>query len=237
MVDGNCPHAPLEVRSLVVTPMAKKRNTLMSQIFAIHPDNPQARLLRQAVQIVRSGGLIVYPTDSGYALGCHLGDKKALERIRKLRDLDKNHNMTLVCRDLAEVGTFARVSNSAFRLLKSFTPGAYTFILPATREVPRRMLHPKRRTLGLRVPDHNIALMMLEYMEEPIMSTTLILPNATAPLSEPEAIKDILGTQVDLIIDGGHCGLEPTTVVDLTGDFPVVLREGKGDIRPFSARN
>jgi tRNA threonylcarbamoyl adenosine modification protein (Sua5/YciO/YrdC/YwlC family) len=209
----------------------------MSQIFAIHPDNPQARLLRQAVQIVRNGGLIVYPTDSGYALGCRLGDKHALEKIRTLRDLNKNHNMTLVCRDLSDVGTFAKVNNKAFRLLKAFTPGAYTFILPATREVPRRMLHPKRRTLGLRVPDHNVALMMLEYMEEPIMSTTLILPNAEAPLSEPEAIKDILGKQVDLIIDGGHCGLEPTTVVDLTGDNPEVLRHGKGDVSPFLPRD
>jgi tRNA threonylcarbamoyl adenosine modification protein (Sua5/YciO/YrdC/YwlC family) len=209
----------------------------MSQIFAIHPDNPQARLLRQAVQIVRNGGLIVYPTDSGYALGCRLGDKHALEKIRTLRDLNKNHNMTLVCRDLSDVGTFAKVNNKAFRLLKAFTPGAYTFILPATREVPRRMLHPKRRTLGLRVPDHNVALMMLEYMEEPIMSTTLILPNAEAPLSEPEAIKDILGKQVDLIIDGGHCGLDPTTVVDLTGDNPEVLRHGKGDVSPFLPRD
>lgn len=205
----------------------------MSQLFAIHPDNPQSRLLRQAVSIVRDGGLIVYPTDSGYALGCRLGDKDALARIRKLRQLDKDHNMTLVCRDLSEVGTFAKVNNAVFRLLKALTPGAYTFILPATREVPRRMLHPKRRTLGLRVPEHTIALAMLEHMEEPIMSTTLILPNATAPLAEPEAIKDILGHQIDLIIDGGHCGVTPTTVVDLTGESPQILREGKGDITPF----
>lgn len=205
----------------------------MTQFFAIHPDNPQSRLLRQAVTIVNKGGLIVYPTDSGYALGCRLGDKEALSRIRDLRQLDKEHNMTLVCRDLSELSVYAKVSNSVFRMLKAFTPGAYTFILPATREVPRKMLHPKRRTLGLRIPDHNIALSLLEYMEAPIMSTTLILPEAEAPLSEPEAIRDILGKQVDLIIDGGLCGHEPTTVIDLTQDKPIIIREGKGDTSPF----
>lgn len=205
----------------------------MTQFFAIHPDNPQSRLLRQAVQIIMKGGLVVYPTDSGYALGCKLGDKDALERIRRIRQLDKEHNMTLVCRDLSELSIYAKVSNPVFRLLKAFTPGAYTFILPATREVPRRMLHPKRRTLGLRVPDHNIALALLEHLEEPLMSTTLILPEASSPLSEPEAIKDLLGKQVDLIIDGGHCGHEPTTVVDLTQESPVIVREGKGDVSPF----
>ena len=205
----------------------------MTQFFAIHPDNPQSRLLRQAVTIVNKGGLIVYPTDSGYALGCRLGDKEALSRIRYLRQLDKEHNMTLVCRDLSELSVYAKVSNSVFRMLKAFTPGAYTFILPATREVPRKMLHPKRRTLGLRIPDHNIALSLLEYMEAPIMSTTLILPEAEAPLSEPEAIRDILGKQVDLIIDGGLCGHEPTTVIDLTQDKPIIIREGKGDTSPF----
>lgn len=205
----------------------------MSQFFAIHPDNPQSRLLRQAVSIVESGGLIVYPTDSGYALGCKLGHKSALDRIRKLRQLDKEHNMTLVCRDLSEISTYAKVSNAIFRLLKAFTPGAYTFILQATREVPKKMLHPSRRTLGLRIPENQIALSLLEFLEEPIMSTTLILPEATFPLCEPEAIRDLLGSQVDLIIDGGHCGHEPTTVVDLTGDKPVIIREGKGDISPF----
>lgn len=205
----------------------------MSQFFALHPDNPQARLLRKAVSIIEEGGLIVYPTDSGYALGCSLGNKAALERIRRLRQLDKNHNMTLVCRDLSELGTYAKVSNPMFRLLKAFTPGSYTFILNATHEVPRLMLHPKKRTLGLRVPVNTIALALLDALEASLMSTTLILPGATAPLSEPEAIKDLLGNQIDLIIDGGNCGNEPTTVVDLTGNYPVVLRRGKGDPAPF----
>lgn len=205
----------------------------MSQFFAIHPDNPQSRLLRQAVSIINEGGLIVYPTDSGYALGCSLGNKSALERIRRLRQLDKNHNMTLVCRDLSELGTYAKVSNPMFRLLKAFTPGSYTFILSATSEVPRLMLHPKRRTLGIRVPDSVITLALLECLEAPLMSTTLILPGATQALSEPEAIRDLLGKQIDLIIDGGNCGHEPTTVVDLTGDYPEVIREGRGDPEPF----
>ncbi|WP_026069437.1 L-threonylcarbamoyladenylate synthase [Legionella tunisiensis] len=205
----------------------------MSQFFAIHPDNPQSRLLRQAASIIEEGGILVYPTDSGYALGCKLGNKAALERIRRLRQLGKNHNMTLVCRDLSQLGTYAKVSNSIFRLLKAFTPGSYTFILNATHEVPRLMLHPKRKTLGLRVPENNITLSLLECLETPLMSTTLILPGATAPLGEPEAIKDLLGNQTDLIIDGGNCGYQPTTVVDLTGDYPVVLREGRGDPEPF----
>jgi len=205
----------------------------MSQLFAIHPDNPQARLLRQAVQIIHQGGVIVYPTDSGYALGCQLGNKSAISRVRQLRQLDKNHNMTLICRDLSELRRFARVTNPIFRLLKAFTPGAYTFILNATREVPKLMLHPKRKTLGLRVPTNPIAMALLEHLEEPLMSSSLILPGAQAPLSEPEAIQDILGNQVDLILDGGNCGQEPTTVVDLTSDYPVILREGKGSIEPF----
>lgn len=207
----------------------------MSQFFALHPDNPQARLLRKAVTIIEEGGLIVYPTDSGYALGCNLGNKAALERIRRLRQLDKHHNMTLVCSDLSQLGTYAKVSNSIFRLLKAFTPGSYTFILNATSEVPRLMLHPKKRTLGLRVPDNNITLSLLECLEAPLMSTTLILPGAKAPLSEPEAIRDLLGSQTDLIIDGGNCGHEPTTVVDLTGDYPVIIREGKGNPEPFKS--
>lgn len=205
----------------------------MSKLFAIHPDNPQARLLRQAAAIIQEGGLIIYPTDSGYALGCRLGNKNALERIRQLRQLDKNHNMTLVCRDLSQLGTYAKVTNPTFRLLKVFTPGAYTFILNATHEVPRLMLHPKRRTVGLRVPDNTIALLLLEYLDSPLMSSTLALPGAKASLSEPEAIKDLLGKQIDLIIDGGNCSYEPTTVVDLTGDYPVILREGKGNPSPF----
>ena len=205
----------------------------MSKIFAIHPDNPQSRLLRQAATLVSEGGLIVYPTDSGYALGCSLGNKSALERIRSLRQLGKDHNMTLVCRDLSQLGTYAHVTNPIFRLLKAFTPGSYTFILNATHAVPKLMLHPKRKTLGLRVPDHAICLALLDCLEAPLMSSTLILPGASYPLSEPEAIQDLLGNRVDLIINGGNCGLEPTTVVDLTGEYPVVIREGKGPSAPF----
>lgn len=205
----------------------------MSEFYAIHPDNPQSRLLRKAVHVIKNGGLVVYPTDSGYALGCQLGDKNALARIRQLRQLDKSHNMTLVCRDLSDLGTYAKVSNTIFRLLKVFTPGPYTFILRATSEVPRKMLHPKRRTLGMRVPDNSIALHLLEALEEPLMSTTLILPGADAPLSEPDAIRDLLGQKVDLIIDGGNCGAEPTSVIDLTGELPEVIREGKGDVSAF----
>jgi tRNA threonylcarbamoyl adenosine modification protein (Sua5/YciO/YrdC/YwlC family) len=205
----------------------------MSQFFAIHPDNPQARLLREAVAILERGGLIVYPTDSGYALGCILGNKSALDRIRRLRQLSKDHNMTLICRDLSDLGTYARVTRPIFRLLKASTPGPYTFILNATRDVPRLILHPKRKTLGLRVPEHIIALSLLECLGAPLVSSSLILPGAGAPLAEPEVIRDVLGHQVDLMIDGGHCGYEPTTVVDLTGDYPVVVREGQGDITPF----
>lgn len=205
----------------------------MSHVFAIHPDNPEARLLRKAKQIIEDGGIVVYPTDSGYALGCALGNKAAVDRIRYLRQLDKSHNLTLVCRDLSQLGTYARVSNAIFRLLKAFTPGAYTFILKATSEVPRLMLHPKKKTLGLRVPDNPITMALLETLDKPLMSTTLKLPGAEAPLSEPEAIKDILGPHIDLLIDGGNCSLEPTTIVDLTGNYPVVMRKGKGDPTPF----
>ena len=205
----------------------------MSQIFSIHPDNPQARLLRHAAAIVEDGGIIAYPTDSGYALGCSLGNKAALERIRQLRQLEKKHNMTLVCRDLSQIGTYARVENSVFRIIKAFTPGPYTFILNATRVVPRLMLHPKKRTLGIRVPDNNICLALLENLENPLMSTSLKIPGADGVLSEPESIKDLLGSHIDLIINGGQCDHHPTSVIDFTSGRPEVIREGRGNVDAF----
>lgn len=205
----------------------------MSQYFNIHPENPQARLINQAVDIIRQGGVIAYPTDSAYALGCHLGDKNAIERIRRLRQLDDKHNFTLMCRDLSELGVYAKVDNVTFRLLKANTPGPYTFILKATTEVPRRLMHPKRRTIGLRIPKHQITLDLLEALGEPLMSVTLILPDETLPLTDPEAIRDRLGKHLDLIIDGGACNLEPTTVISLEDDEVQVLRVGLGDPEPF----
>lgn len=205
----------------------------MSQFFQIHAENPQARLIRQAVEVVRGGGVIVYPTDSGYALGCLIGDKDALERIRAIRRLDDKHHFTLVCRDLSEIATYAKVENSIYRLLKAVTPGPYTFILPATREVPRRLQHPKRKTIGLRIPDNAIAQALLAELGEPMMSTTLILPGNTLPESDPYEIRQLLERQVDLIIDGGYGSQEVTTMVDLEGEAPVVLREGLGDPAPF----
>ena len=205
----------------------------MSQFFQIHPDNPQPRLIRQAVDIVRDGGVVVYPTDSAYAIGCRIGDKNALQRIRQLRRLDDRHNFTLVCRDLSEIATYARVDNSVYRLLKHHTPGPYTFILRATSEVPRRLMHPKRRTVGLRVPDNAITQALLAELREPIMSVTLIMPGDELPLIDPYEIRELLEHQVDLVIDGGYCGMEATTVVDLADDMPMVLRVGKGDATPF----
>lgn len=207
----------------------------MSQFFQIHPDNPQARLIARAVEIIRSGGVIAYPTDSAYALGCQLGDKSALERIRRIRRLDAAHNFTLVCRDLSELGTYARVDNSVYRLIRNYTPGPYTFILRATDEVPRRLLHPKRRTIGLRVPENRIALALLEALGEPLMSVTLILPDDELPLTDPEMIRERLQHDIDLVIDGGICGAEPTSVIDLADETPVVVREGRGDVTPFLA--
>lgn len=205
----------------------------MSQFFQIHPDNPQPRLVKQAVEILRKGGVVAYPTDSGYALGCHLGDKAAAERIKRIRRLDDKHNFTLVCRDLSDIGTYAKVGNVQYRMLKTYTPGPYTFILPATNEVPRRLLHPKRRQIGLRVPDNAVAQALLAELGEPIMSTTLILPGETMPMTDPYEIRDTLQHELDLVIDGGYCGLDPTTVVDMSEDVPVVVREGKGDPSPF----
>ncbi len=205
----------------------------MSQFFQMHPENPQTRLLKQAVDIVRGGGVIVYPTDSAYALGCHIGDKNALERIRRLRQLDKDHNFTLVCSDLSELAGYARVNNLVYRLLRNNTPGAYTFILEATAEVPRRLKHPKRKTIGLRVPDNIIARELLATLGEPLMSVTLIMPGDEFPLTDPYDIRQTLEHEVDLVIDGGFCGLEPTTIVDLSTDLPQVLRAGKGDPTRF----
>jgi tRNA threonylcarbamoyl adenosine modification protein (Sua5/YciO/YrdC/YwlC family) len=202
----------------------------MSQFFQIHPDNPQARLVKRAAELIREGAVVVYPTDSAYALGCHLGDRKALERIMQLRAVDKHHNFTLMCRDLSELGTYAKVDNSTFRLLKANTPGAYTFVLPGTSEVPKRLLHEKRKSIGLRIPDNRIALAILEELNEPLLTSTLILAGETEPLNDPYDIRDRLEHHVDLIIDGGHCGLEPTTVVDLRDGTPVILREGAGSV-------
>ncbi|MEK9533877.1 MAG: L-threonylcarbamoyladenylate synthase [Halieaceae bacterium] len=205
----------------------------MSQFFAIHPETPQARLIQQAVSIIQGGGVIVYPTDSAYALGCQLGDKKAMERIRRIRSLQENHNFTLVCRDLSELGTYAHVDNTTYRLLRHATPGPYTFVLEATREVPRRLIQPKRKTIGLRVPDHPIPQALLHALNEPLMSATLIMPGDDYPMTDPYDIRDSLEHEVDLVIDGGFCGLEATSVVDLTGPTPVVLRAGVGDVSDF----
>ncbi|MFC2992323.1 L-threonylcarbamoyladenylate synthase [Halomonas tibetensis] len=205
----------------------------MSQFFQIHPDNPQKRLIDQSIQIIRSGGVVAYPTDSGYALGCHLGDKKAVEKIKRLRSLDDKHNFTLVCSDLSEIGTYAKVDNAVFRLLKAHTPGAYTFILSATTEVPRLLLHPKRRSIGVRVPDHAITHALLDALGEPLMSVTLIPVGEELPMTDAEEIRDRFGSQLDLVIDGGACHLEPTSVVDLRELPPTILREGRGDVEPF----
>lgn len=205
----------------------------MSQFFRIHPDNPQARLVRQVVEILERGGVIVYPTDSGYALGCHLGDKQAIERIRKIRRLDDKHNFTIVCRDLSELANYARVDNVAYRVLRAHTPGPYTFVLLATGDVPKKLKHPRRKTIGLRVPDNEIARQILATLNEPLMTTTLILPGDDTPLLDPYEIRDVLQSQVDAVIDGGYCGMQPTSVIDLTEELPRVLREGAGDTSEF----
>jgi len=205
----------------------------MSQFFAIHPKNPETRLIKRVVDVVRQGGVIAYPTDSCYALGCHIGDKTAMERIRRIRGVDERHHFTLVCRDLSEIGTFAKVDNAQYRLLKAHTPGTYTFILKATRELPRRLAHPKRATVGVRVPEHPVTHALLTELNEPLLSSTLILPGQKEPLNDAESIRENLEHQVDLILDGGACGIEPTTVIDLSGDAPILIRRGKGEIASF----
>jgi tRNA threonylcarbamoyl adenosine modification protein (Sua5/YciO/YrdC/YwlC family) len=207
----------------------------MSQFFRIHPDNPQKRLITQACDIIRKGGLVVYPTDSGYALGCHIGDKAAMDKIRRLRRLDDDHNFTLVCRDLSELSNYAKVNNSVFRAIKTHTPGGYTFVLPATKEVPRRLQHPKRKTIGLRIPDNTVALALLEELNEPLMSSTLILPDEDLPMIDPDEIMAMIGKQVDLIINTGFGSYEPTTVIEFIDDAPEVIRIGVGDPAPFES--
>lgn len=205
----------------------------MSQFFTIYPNNINMRLVHQAVAILKDGGIVVYPTDSCYALGCKLDDKHAVTRIREIRQLDDEHYLTLMCRDLSEISNYARVDNAQFRLLKANTPGSYTFILEATKEVPKRLQHPKRSTIGIRVPDHPVALALLEELGEPMSSSTLILPDQPWPLNDAELIRELLEKKVDAVIDGGAAGSDFTTVIDLTGSVPVLLRQGKGDISPF----
>jgi tRNA threonylcarbamoyl adenosine modification protein (Sua5/YciO/YrdC/YwlC family) len=202
----------------------------VSQFFQIHQENPQKRLIQQAAEIIRQGGVVVYPTDCAYALGCHLGDKSAMERIQRIRKLDDKHNFTLVCQDLSEISTYAKMDNQCYRLIKAHTPGAYTFILNATSEVPRRLMHPKRRTIGIRIPNNPIALALMEALGEPIMSTSLILPGDDQPLADPYDIRDLLQHSVDLVIDGGYCGMEATTVINLVEGVPEVIRQGAGAV-------
>jgi len=202
----------------------------MAQYFELHSQNPQLRLIRRAADIVRNGGVIAYPTDSCYALGCHIGDAAALERLRRIRGADRHHHFTLVCRDLSEIGRYARIETWQFRLLKAATPGPFTFLLPATRETPRRLQHPKRRTIGIRVPDHPVPKMLLTELGEPVMSSTLLLPGDVLPLTDGDQIRARLEHQLDAILDGGHCGIEPTTVIDLAVSPPVLVRAGKGKL-------
>ena len=205
----------------------------MSIYLQLHPISPQRRFIRQAVEVLRNGGVIVYPTDSCYALGCHIGDKAALERIRDIRQTDRNHHFTLVCRDLAEVGKYAVVDNWQYRLLRAHTPGPYTFLLKASRETPRRLKHERRGTIGLRVPDHVVTQMLLTELNEPVMSSTLLLPGEDLPRTDAKDIYERLEHSVDMVLDGGNCGLDPTSVIDLSGDRAVVARAGRGDVSPF----
>ena len=205
----------------------------MSQFFTLHPTHPEIRLIKRAVDIVRKGGLIAYPTDSCYALGCHIGDKNAMERIRRIRQVDERHHFTLVCRDLSDIGTFAKVNNAQYRLLKAHTPGSYTFILEATRELPRRLAHPKRATVGVRVPEHPVTQALLTELNEPLLSSTLMLPGDEDPLSDAEVIRTRIAHEVDLILNGGACGIEPTTVIDLSEPEPILVRKGRGEVASF----
>ncbi len=205
----------------------------MAELLELHPRNPQQRFVRMAAEALFSHGVVVYPTDSCYALGCVMGAKDAMERIQRIRDTDKHHFFTLICRDLSEISRFARVNNSQYRTLKAFTPGPYTFVLQATREVPRRLMNERRRTVGIRVPDHPVVQMLLDEVHVPLMSTTLVLPGDELPMTDATEIHERIGHAVDVVLDGGNCGLEPTTVVDLSGEAPEVLRVGKGDPKPF----
>ena len=205
-------------------------NPHVARLIEIHPTHPQPRQVASVVQIIRSGGVIAYPTDSCYALGCHIGDSKAINRIHRIRRTDVNHNFTLVCSDLSEIGVYAQVDNWAYRLIKSMTPGPYTFILPATREVPKRLQNTKRRTIGLRVPDHPLVHAMLDTLAEPIMSSTLMLPGDERPMTEPAEIEDRIGHQIEAVIEAGPVGIEPTSVVDMTSGYAKVLRVGRGDV-------
>jgi len=209
-------------------------NPRVAELIEIHPTDPQPRLVRQIVQIIRDGGLIAYPTDSSYAFGCRIGDKKAIDRIHRIRRTDKHHNFTLVCEDLSEISIYARVENWAYRLIKSLTPGPYTFILPATRQLPKMLQNPKRRTIGIRVPDHPLVSAMLEELGEPIMSSTLLLPGDDLPLTDPMDIEERIGRQVDAIIDAGPTGIQPTSVLDLSSGTAEVLRVGRGDVSQFA---
>ncbi len=208
----------------------------MSIYLQLHPVSPQRRFIRQAVECLRAGGVIVYPTDSCYALGCHIGDKSALERIRNIRETDRHHHFTLVCRDLADVGKYAVVENWQYRLLRSHTPGPYTFLLKASRETPRRLKHERRGTIGLRVPDHPVSQMLLTELGEPVMSSTLLLPGEQLPRTDAKEIYELLEQKVDMVLDGGNCGLVPTSVIDLSAGQAEVVREGRGDVTPFCGR-
>jgi len=202
----------------------------MGQYLEIHPKNPQPRLIAEVTEVLRAGGVIVYPTDSIYAVGCRLGDREAIERIRRLRRLDRKHLFTLVCRDLSEIATYARVDNQTYRMIRRMTPGPYTFILPATKQVPKRLQHPRRRTVGIRVPTHPVTLAMIEDLGEPLLSTTMQLPDEDHPMTEAFEIFDAIGNEVDLVIDGGPCGMDPTTVIDLVGPYPEIIRRGMGNV-------